>query len=78
MSVRAVALSPAAFPRMTRKEPVIARIALAFVLCVIVTAIILNGPVELSDIGERITIALIWIVGVAWMLWTRRKNSNRA
>lgn len=51
-------------------------VSLAFVLCVFATVMIRQGPLEPIGIGERIAIGAIWIVGVAYMIWTIAKKSN--
>jgi hypothetical protein len=52
------------------------RTVLVFALCVFATVNIRDGPLETLGIGERIAIALIWIAGVAYMVWMIAKNSK--
>ena len=49
-------------------------IVVAFVICVFATGLVRGGALEMSDVAERVAIALVWVVGVAFMIWTVARN----
>jgi len=43
---------------------------LTAVLCIAGTFVVWYGPLSASAAGERMAVALVWLLGLAWMVWT--------
>ncbi len=52
------------------------KIVLAFVLCVFATTVITSQGPEPLGVDARIAVAAVWIVGVAFMIWTIARTAK--
>lgn len=53
------------------------RIVLAFVLCVFATTVLVGQDPGALGIDKRYAVAIVWVVGVAFMIWTKAKHSKQ-
>ncbi|MGP1667081.1 MAG: hypothetical protein ACTS5I_14500 [Rhodanobacter sp.] len=43
---------------------------LTAILCIVSTFVVWHGPLSASAAGESIAVALVWLLGLAWVVWT--------